>query len=525
MDSKVKVDENEMESRSVTRLLSGQFLRRGVQTITAPKPRPLAQFKCERYFAWDFAEADKSLTCSDMEPLLLSEVKALEPQDSPLMLAYERLSLAYTPQQGTPELREAIARGYHPRGGSGGAGSTLSPDNVVIAAPQEGIFLGLHALLEPGDHVVAAFPSYQSLFEVARSVGCEVDLWEPSKLSTNDDDTDGSADNNVTDGDEEKIDSPHFCVEELKRLVRPDTKAVVVNFPHNPTGALPTLEEWEAIVECCRENGAWLFSDEMYRGLEHGGDAETLPAACEVYEKGISLGGMSKTFSLPGLRIGWLAFHPESTNSNSAFSVVAGGGSSSRGGVAGTCSSGSGSSDSGDSGGSIDGGGRNDGGDSGGSGGSSFRKKYISALERVLELKDYTTICAAAPSELLATIALKHRVQLLERSREIMRTGLEAVREFCCERHPEVFVWCEPRAGPFAFPRLRGGFLRAQGVSGAKEFCDRLAREEGIMLLPSVLYDEAAGDERVRITYSRRDMARRLQNWERAGGGKYLISS
>ncbi|MEL6151890.1 MAG: aminotransferase class I/II-fold pyridoxal phosphate-dependent enzyme, partial [Chloroflexota bacterium] len=130
---------------------------------------------------------------------------------------------------------------------------------------------------------ISTAPGYQSLYEVARSNGCEVSLWMPD------------ADNGW-----------HFNVDALAALITPQTRMIAVNFPHNPTGALPTQADWERIVDLAREHDLILFSDEMYRFFEY--DAEhRLPAACELYENGVTLCGLSKSFGLPGLRVGWLA--------------------------------------------------------------------------------------------------------------------------------------------------------------------------------------------------------------------------
>ena len=93
---------------------------------------------------------------------------------------------------------------------------------------------------------------------------------------------------------------------ELERLLGADTRLIYINSPHNPTGTQMTHATFARVLELARERSAVLFSDEVYRGLEHD-PADRLPAACDAYERAISLGTVSKAHGLPGLRIGWLA--------------------------------------------------------------------------------------------------------------------------------------------------------------------------------------------------------------------------
>jgi aspartate/methionine/tyrosine aminotransferase len=236
----------------------------------------IAPFKLERYFARHEFTARYLLSSSDCDGLAMAEL--LGWADSELRAMWDRLTLGYTESPGHPMLRQAIASLY----------DGVSADEIIAFVPEEAVFASMSCLLQPGDHVVCCFPAYQSLYEIAATLGCEVERWLAR----------------------EEEGGWQFLADELEQLVRPTTRLIVCNFPHNPTGFLPSRDDFARIVAIARGCGAYLFSDEMYRYLEHH-PADRLPSAVEVYERAIVLFGMSKTFGLAGLRVGWLVTHDE----------------------------------------------------------------------------------------------------------------------------------------------------------------------------------------------------------------------
>ena len=356
-------------------------------------PMQLPPFALERFFARHEFQAKYLLCASDCESMSVDELLALEPGASAALGA---LRLGYTESPGSPSLRAAIARLY----------SAIGPDDVLVTSgAEEAIFTFMQAALAPGDHVVVHQPCYRSLVDVARSIGCEVSSWQAREENGWELDPD-----------------------ELPTLIRPSTRAIVLNVPHNPTGYLMSLEAFHSTQRLAEQRGILLFSDEVYRGLEHA-PADRLPPACDQSESAVSLGVMSKTYGLPGLRIGWVATR------NAALKA------------------------------------------------------------RMAVVKDYTTICASAPSELLAEVALRHAEEIARRSRQIIDSNLGLLDDFFTRR-AGIVSWRRPKAGPIAFPRLLAGDVEA--------FCRDLVQSSGVLLAPGGLFGDAGSH--FRLGFGRKSM-------------------
>ncbi len=361
----------------------------------------ITPFALERFFARYEFQTEYLLCASDCETLSVGDLLALESGAAERLLS---LRLGYTESPGAPALRQEIAGLYDSAG----------PQEVLVhAGAEEAIFVFMQALLSAGDHLVVHAPAYQSLHEVARSLGCQVTSWRGRE-------TDGWA----------------LDPDGLRKALRPNTKAVVLNLPHNPTGYLMERDRFVEVSSIADERGIILFSDEVYRGLEHD-PGDRLPAACDISETAVSLGVMSKTYGLPGLRIGWIA-----TRNRSLY-------------------------------------------------------------EKMAAMKDYTTICSSAPSELLAEVALRHRETLTRRNVNIIRSNMLLLDRFFA-RYPDRFRWTPPTAGPIAFPAIRNGDI--------EDFCRTLAGRANVLLLPGTVYGESGGH--FRLGFGRANMPEALARFE-----------
>ncbi len=231
----------------------------------------LPPFRLERYFAKYEFNTEFVLCSSDCEAMSIADVLAMEPGSAE---KFQQTWLGYTESQGHPTLRTEIANIYD---------SMQAEDVLVHTGAEEAIFLFMLAVLNENDHIIVHAPHYQSLSEIAKGMGCSVSGWQARQ-----------EDNWALD------------LDELKGLLRPDTKVIVVNTPHNPTGYLMSRSDYEALHQFAKENNVLLFCDEVYRESEYDPSLR-LSAGCDMGEHAVSLGVTSKTYGLAGLRIGWIA--------------------------------------------------------------------------------------------------------------------------------------------------------------------------------------------------------------------------
>lgn len=360
-------------------------------------------FALERFFARYEFSARHLLCASDVQGWAMRDLLALA--DAETSALWESLTLGYTEAPGHPLLRAEIASLYE---------SIQADEVLVFSGAEEGIFVLANVLLGPGDHAIVVWPAYQSLHEVARAVGADVTLHE------------------LREDEGWAID-----LDRLRREITPRTRLIVANAPHNPTGALPDAATYRAIVDLAAEAGATLLSDEVYRYLELD-PADRLPAGADAAPHAVSLGVMSKSFALAGLRIGWLATHD------------------------------------------------------------------TALLDRAARFKDYTTICNAAPSELLALIALRARGEVLGRSRGIVESNLALLDQFFA-RQAGRFAWVRPRGGSIGFPRLLADV-------SIDRFADELIETEGVLLAPGSVFGHPGNH--FRLGFGRTDLPAALERLE-----------
>ncbi|MBE0685971.1 MAG: pyridoxal phosphate-dependent aminotransferase [Anaerolineaceae bacterium] len=243
----------------------------------------ISPFLTEHFYAQYEFTTPYQLCNSDCETLTVEELLKMA---NVSWQEFGKLSLGYTETLGNPELRKQISATYL---------SVHPSEVIVLGTPVEGIYLVARAVLDPGDEVIVLSPAYDALINIFEHVvgASHVKKWE------------------FIPGDNYW----ELDFSQLQRMISPQTKLLVVNFPHNPTGYLPSQSQLEELARLTEQHNMVLFCDEMYFGLVHSGNQE-IKSAIDVTPQAIVLSGLSKTYGLPGLRTGWLIVKDEAIRKN-----------------------------------------------------------------------------------------------------------------------------------------------------------------------------------------------------------------
>ena len=275
--------------------------------------------------------------------------------------------LTYGAIRGSNKLRDRLSSLYSAR-----VSTPLPRDNILITPGAIAAnFLLFYTLIGPGDHIICVYPTYQQLYAVPESLGAEVSLWRLKK---------------------EKKYVPDL--EDLKTLVKENTKMIIINNPNNPTGATIPKSVLVGLVEFAKEKDIIIFSDEVYRPLFHGispVEQEFPPSIISLgYAKTIVTGSMSKAYSLAGIRIGWIA------------------------------------------------------------------SRDRSIIEAIASARDYTTISVSQLDDAVASYALSPSVlhALLGRNIKLAKTNITILEAFMSE-HSSICSWVKPNGGTTAFVKFQ----------------------------------------------------------------------
>ncbi|MDQ4044998.1 MAG: aminotransferase class I/II-fold pyridoxal phosphate-dependent enzyme [Chloroflexota bacterium] len=233
-------------------------------------------FALERWMTTWELNVSHDITESGIAPMSIDDLLCVAEVNDPAGTVRELMAAPqlYSEARGTEALRSIIA----------GTFETASADDVLVTTGAiEANFLVYNALLEAGDHAVVTTPCYQQLISIPKAIGAEISEWPVTPES-----------------------GFTFDLEALDDLVTDRTKLIVINSPHNPTGAVLAQEDLERIAGIADRVGAWVLSDEAYRWLTHPDGIELPGPFRDFYPKSVSISTMSKFFGLPGLRLGWL---------------------------------------------------------------------------------------------------------------------------------------------------------------------------------------------------------------------------
>lgn len=335
------------------------------------RPAPLEDWLRDYYFT-----AQIDISSSGVQPYSMAELRAFTG------LGHEDLdSLVFSDGRslGAPAVRAAIARIW----GDGNAEKIMT-----TSGSSEAISLVLMALLQPGDEIIVVHPGYHLLIEFAAALGCTARVWSL--------------------GVENEWKA---SMDELAGLVTERTRAIIVNFPHNPTGTTISEDDLRRLLSCAGQVGAYILWDAAFADLTY--DTDPLPDVSAAYERGISFGTFSKAFGLPGLRFGWCIAPP-------------------------------------------------------------------SLLANCVRIRDYTTLHVSPLIEFLALRVLQNADRFLNPRLQRARTNRRILMDWAAAAGSQISL-ALPAGGVTAFPRL-------DSLGDTSEFCERLFREHGVLVVPGACF-------------------------------------
>ncbi|SIT45085.1 Aspartate aminotransferase [Paraburkholderia piptadeniae] len=234
----------------------------------------IREFGVERWMDLYEHHCELNLAETCVESLTVGELLKIAGKEDALLGEILPMKLTYGAIDGSERLRSNVASLYEKQ---------RVPNVLITHGAISANALVYETLVEPGDHVISVLPTYQQHYSIPESYGAKVDVLRLR---------------------EENAFLPDL--DELKRMVTPTTRVIAINNPNNPTGSLMDRALLEQIAQIARSCGAYVLCDEVYRGTDQDGNGFTASIA-DIYEQGISTGSMSKTWSLAGLRVGWIA--------------------------------------------------------------------------------------------------------------------------------------------------------------------------------------------------------------------------
>lgn len=230
-----------------------------VQGILAYKRTPI-EIESPEQFGYD--KIKYNLAESSVPDVVMDELDDLN---------LTNLVLCYGDHLGNPSLRQRIANEEE---------ELTQTQVLVTAGAAAALFIISTSILKPKDHLVVLHPNYVTNIETPRAIGCHVDYF---RLTF-----------------EEQF---HLDLDKLEQLIQPNTRLVSLTYPHNPTGTIISESKLKKIINLVEANGCYLLFDETYREMTFG---TPLPIVASLSPNAISVSSFSKSYGLPGIRIGWL---------------------------------------------------------------------------------------------------------------------------------------------------------------------------------------------------------------------------